>query len=154
MPARSRSGKLPRWLIGMWHGEIDELVEKVVDAPEDLSYLIHIGNESGDRDMDHVNDYLAKNRKSAEYPVAPPMFFKRGNACISVQASSGHYCSPQNDTGPYTMVEVLVPHPRFKVPKSFGKPVKNPDRKDKSRLFTWVPVDAVNAEIERRGGIA
>jgi hypothetical protein len=31
---------------------------------------------------------------------------------------------------------------------------ENPDRKDKVRVFTWVPVSAVNAEIERRGGIA
>lgn len=100
---------------------------------------------------DFVNDYLAKNRKSEAYPVAPAMFFKRGNACISVQASSGHYCSPKNNTGPYTMVEVLVPSPRFKVPKSFGKPRKN---EDGSRSYNWVSVSAVNEEIKRRGGIA
>lgn len=100
---------------------------------------------------DHVNEYLAKNRKSESYPVAPSMYFKRGGH-MSVQASAGHYCSPKSDTGPYTMVEVLVPHPRFKVPKSFGKPAEK--FKDGARLFTWVPVSAVNAEIERRGGIA
>lgn len=102
---------------------------------------------------DFVNDYLAKNRKSETYPVAPAMFFKRGGH-MSVQASEGHYCSPKSNTGPYTMVEVFVSSPRLKVPKSFGKPMKNPDRKDKTRTFTWVPVSAVNEEIKRRGGIA
>lgn len=102
---------------------------------------------------DYVNDYLAKNRKSESYPVAPPMYFKRGGH-MSVQASEGHYCSPKNNTGPYATVEVLVVSPNFKVPKSFGKPMRNPDRKDKMRVFTWVPVSAVNAEIKRRGGIA
>jgi hypothetical protein len=129
-------------------------VEKVVDQHVEEAYPSRNSNDSGRQTMkDYVNEYLAKNRKSPEYPVAPAMFFKRGGA-MSVQASGGHYCSPKNDTGPYVMVEVLVMSPRLKVPKSFGKPQKNPDRKDKSRLFTWVPVDAVNAEIERRGGIA
>jgi len=103
---------------------------------------------------DYVNDYLAKHKQRTGRHTVPPMFFKRGTGHMSVQASGGHYCSPQNDTGPYSMVEVLVMHPRFKVPKSFGKPVKNPDRSDKSRLFTWVPVSAVNEEIKRRGGLA
>jgi hypothetical protein len=102
---------------------------------------------------DYVNEYLAAKKTRPDYPVVPPMYFKRGGH-MSVQGSSGHYCSPKTDTGPYTMVEVLVMSPRFKVPKTFGKPQRNTDRKDKSRLFTWVPVDAVNAEIERRGGIA
>lgn len=100
--------------------------------------------------MDYVNDFLAKNRPNSDYPVAPPMFFKRGNASISVQASSGHYCSPKDNKGPYTMVEVLVPSPRFKVPKSFGKPRKF---EDGARLYSFVPVSAVNAEIARRGGL-
>jgi hypothetical protein len=102
---------------------------------------------------DHVNEYLANNRIPARPYCVPAMYFKRGGS-MSVQASSGHYCSPKSDTGPYATVEVLVDSPRLKVPKSFGKPMKNPDRKDKVRVFTWVPVSAVNAEIERRGGIA
>jgi hypothetical protein len=96
---------------------------------------------------DYVNDYLAKNRKSEAYPVAPAMFFKRGNACMSVQASSGHYCSPKNDTGPYTMVEVLSRLPRFKVPKSFGKPRRGRSRIGLADAIAGVAVSAVNEEI-------
>lgn len=99
---------------------------------------------------DYVNEYLAANRKSEDYPVAPAMHFKRGGA-MSVQASKAHYCSPKNNTGPYTMVEVLVNSPRMNV-KSFGKPSEKFD--DGSRLFVWVPVEKVNAEIAKRGGIA
>lgn len=99
---------------------------------------------------DYVNKYFAENKKP-DYPTVPPMFFKRGTGHMSVQASEGHYCNPKSDTGPYTSVEVLVTHPRFKVPKSFGKPQKF---EDGARLFGFVPVSAVNAEIERRGGLA
>jgi hypothetical protein len=100
---------------------------------------------------DFVNDYLAKNRKSEAYPVAPAMYFKRGGH-MSVQASESHYCSPKNNTGPYSLVEVYVSSPRLKVPKSFGKPAQKFE--DGGRLFSHVSVSAVNAEIERRGGIA
>lgn len=100
---------------------------------------------------DYVNEYLTKKKIGLSYPVVPSMFFKRGGS-MSVQASSGHYCSPKNDAGPYHMVEVLVASPRLKVPKSFGKPAQKFD--DGARLYTWVSVDAVNAEIKRRGGIA
>jgi hypothetical protein len=50
------------------------------------------------------------------------------------------------------MVEVLVISPRFKVPKSFGKPRQKFD--DGSRLFPWVPVEAVIEAVNKRGGIA
>jgi hypothetical protein len=56
------------------------------------------------------------------------MYFKRGGH-MSVQGSESHYCSPKNNTGPYTLVEVLVMSPRLKVPKSFGKPAQKFDRR-------------------------
>lgn len=101
--------------------------------------------------MDYVNEYLAKSKKLSGKNAVRAMYFKRGGA-MSVQASESHYCSPKSDTGPYTSVEVLVMSPRLKVPKSFGKPRQKFE--DGSRLFTFVQVSAVNAEIARRGGIA
>ncbi len=100
--------------------------------------------------MDYINDYLANNRIPARPHCVPAIYFKRGGR-MSIQASEGHYCSPKSDTGPYTMVEVLVLG-RTKAPKSFGKPREKFE--DGARLFTFVPVSAVNEEIERRGGIA
>jgi hypothetical protein len=99
---------------------------------------------------DYVNEYLAEKKRSAEYPVAPAMHFKRGGR-MSVQASSAHYCSPKSNTGPYTTVEVLVLG-RTKAPKTFGKPSEKFE--DGDRLFAWVPVEVVNEEIARRGGLA
>jgi hypothetical protein len=100
---------------------------------------------------DYVNEYLAERKKVEGRTAVRAMHFKRGGA-MSVQASESHYCSPKNDAGPYTAVEVLVMSPRLKVPKSFGKPREKFD--DGSRLFTFVQVSAVNEEIARRGGIA
>jgi hypothetical protein len=81
------------------------------------------------------------------------MYFKRGGA-HECQGSSGHYCSPKNDTGPYTSWSRCWSCRRAQGAEELRQAAANTDRKDKSRLFTWVPVDAVNAEIERRGGIA
>jgi hypothetical protein len=100
---------------------------------------------------DFVNDYLAKAKKLEGSNAVRAMHFKRGGA-MSIQGSESHYCSPKNNTGPYTAVEILVMSPRLKVPKSFGKPREKFD--DGSRLYTFVQVSAVNAEIARRGGLA
>jgi hypothetical protein len=100
---------------------------------------------------DHVNEFLAERKAHTGKTTVRAMYFKRGGA-MSVQASSHHYCSPKNDTGPYTSVEVLVMSPRLKVPKSFGKPSEKFDNGE--RLWGFLPVSVLNAEIERRGGIA
>jgi hypothetical protein len=100
---------------------------------------------------DYVNDYLAERKKTEGRMAVRAMYFKRGGA-MSVQGSEAHYCTPKNDTGPYSSVEILVMSPRLKVPKSFGKPREKFD--DGSRLYTFVQVSAVNEEIKRRGGLA
>lgn len=100
---------------------------------------------------DYVNQFLTERKKIEGRTAVRAIHFKRGGV-MSVQGSESHYCSPKNDTGPYTSVEVLVMSPRLKVPKSFGKPREKFE--DGSRLFTFVQVSAVNAEIARRGGIA
>jgi hypothetical protein len=100
---------------------------------------------------DYVNEYLAERKQREGSTAVRAMHFKRGGA-MSVQASASHYCSPRNDTGPYTSVEVLVMSPRLKVPKSFGKPNEKFDNGE--RLWGFLSVEVVNAEIARRGGIA
>jgi hypothetical protein len=88
---------------------------------------------------DYVHAHFAKYPlpgpvKGWAYNVRPAIICKDGFV-ISVQASaSGHYCSPKNDTGPYSTVEVL---------------------KGGKKLFkteSFVPVRNVNRRIHRHGG--
>ena len=68
---------------------------------------------------------------------------------LSVQASSGHYCSPRDDVGPYTEVE--VGYPTCSPPKSmmeFAENAENPT----ATIYAWVPVPVVREFIEDHGG--
>lgn len=96
---------------------------------------------------DYANDWLAANRTDRHTVAA--MVTKDGLR-LSVQASEGHYCSPKDRVGPYSSVEVLAMS-RHKLP-TFGKPSDTFDGGD--RLWGWLPVATINAEIERRGGLA
>lgn len=95
---------------------------------------------------DYVNEYL---QARAGKRVRSPMVCKDG-AILSVQASEGHYCNPKNRVGPWTSVEVLVDNGRLKFP---NWPKANETPGDRSRLWGWLQVSDVNAEIERRGGL-
>lgn len=73
----------------------------------------------------------------------------RDGTRMSVQASSFHYSTPRDDTGPYTTVEV-------------GTNVRIPaweDRFDSGGsdgllVYGYVSVERVEAEINARGGVA
>ena len=69
---------------------------------------------------------------------------------LSVQASEFHYCSPRDNDGPYTAVEVgfpsaeeelLLPH----MESAGGDPTEN--------VYPWTPVGVVYAVIEKHGGM-
>jgi len=71
---------------------------------------------------------------------------------LSVQASSFHYCSPKNDEGPYTCVEVGFPSsaPSGKL-KEYGD---GSGLGQESEVYGYVPWDAVYEFIfEEHGGI-
>ena len=78
--------------------------------------------------------------------VAPKIHCVDG-AIVSVQASEWHYCTPRNNHGPYTHVEV-------------GYPSTNPpdlwavyaDGEFPSDVYGYVPVELVEQFIESHGG--
>ena len=74
---------------------------------------------------------------------------------ISLQASEAHYCTPRNDDGPYTHIEVGYPTDKT------GKPIIMPeswqdyaDSDGSSICFIWgyVPVELVEQYIASCGG--
>lgn len=100
----------------------------------------------------YTNDWLAAQKAGKtgySRTVVPHITCKDGTA-LSVQASDAHYCSPKDDNGPWTSVEVWcirAPSGRTVHPRSFG----NGGRSDP---YGWVPVEIVDKFIKRHGGLA
>lgn len=68
---------------------------------------------------------------------------------LSVQASVSHYCSPRNGVGPWTAVEIGFPSERVEELMAYAD---NPDEPTNT-VYGWVPVEVVEAVIEKHGGI-
>jgi hypothetical protein len=68
---------------------------------------------------------------------------------MSVQASCGHCCSPRDDFGPWTKVEVGFPSQEC---DDFLPYAINAVGYDKN-VFGWVPVEVVEKVISEHGGI-
>ena len=92
---------------------------------------------------------------------------------MSVQASSGHYCSPRNDVGPYIEVEVGYPseytpelRPYMEKPNTYyvdnnGNDVDYTPEEYEERViahstntvYGWVPSAIVADVIKKHGGV-
>lgn len=90
---------------------------------------------------DAVNKFLAENRVGDNTPL---MILASGRV-LSVQASANHYCSPKDNEGPYSLVEVLV--------EQGGAPAEFDGLSSDEGLYSFVPVRLVNAVIASNGGI-
>jgi hypothetical protein len=98
---------------------------------------------------DYVNEHLAKHKTGTKPRYVVPKIRCADGTTLSVQASEGHYCSPRENEGPWTAVEVWRVHSasgRACHPRSFGENTGDP--------YGWVPVSVVNAYIRRHGGVA
>lgn len=77
-----------------------------------------------------------------------PRLVCRDGTSLSVQASCGHYCSPRDNEGPWSLFEVgfveRADGSRLRV-RSFGK--------SDSGVYGWVPASKLAAFIKRHGGI-
>ena len=68
---------------------------------------------------------------------------------MSVQGSSFHYCSPRDDSGSYTHVEVGFPSKKERVLMPY---CGDPD-KPTGTVYANVPVEVIAALIKKHGGI-
>ena len=89
---------------------------------------------------DIVNKFLVEKKGSF---YAPEMVCADGFK-MSVQASGGHYCSPRENYGPYTAVEVLPDK---------GEEMFDGRYDATGEICGWCPVDVVVAVIEKHGGL-
>lgn len=78
-------------------------------------------------------------------PLRPRLTCADGTT-LSVQASSYHYCTPRNDVGPYTHVEVGYPS----VLPSWWDEYADPS----GDVAGWVPVQLVEEFITEHGSLS
>ena len=112
---------------------------------------------------DWVNEWLllTRNVRRGLPEVRPPLTFKEHDLILSIQASEFHYCTPRDNTGPYKMVEVGLVH--GKLPHELANYTEGLACDDGDwyedidkyplKVCGYVPVGAVNAIINRLGGI-
>ena len=68
---------------------------------------------------------------------------------MSVQASEGNYCTPRNNVGPYSHVEVGFPSEKDLDLMPFAE---NPSKPTQT-VYGWVPSSIVLLIIAKRGGM-
>ena len=68
---------------------------------------------------------------------------------LSIQASQYHFCSPRNDEGPYTTVEIGFPSYRVEELMPYAEDPIFPT----NTVYARVPVETVLQIINSRGGI-
>ena len=67
---------------------------------------------------------------------------------VSVQASEYAYCSPRENSGPYTFVECGYPS---QLPSAWAEWAGEPDTTQ--TVFAYIPLSVVALEFSRRGGL-
>ena len=67
---------------------------------------------------------------------------------MSVQASKSHYCTPRDNFGPYSKVEVGFPSERIEEFMPFAEEADSPT----DTVYGWVPIEIVEQVIESHGG--
>lgn len=101
-----------------------------------------------------LNKYLKDTRsyvdKSERWLDIRPNITCKDGFKLSVQASDAHYCGPRNNHGPYSSVEVGYPSERVEEFMPYAEDKKFPA----NTVYGWVPIEIVEAVIEKHGGIA
>lgn len=85
----------------------------------------------------------------SRYKDLLPRLYCRKNLGLSIQASKTHYCSPRDDEGPYTHVEVGFPS---RVIEKLRPYAEDPKRMTKS-VYGWVPLGLLAEIIDEYGGL-
>ena len=104
----------------------------------------------------NLNEYLKKNRDmndrkvldNMSFPMSPRITCQDGFS-LSVQATHGAYCSPRNNTGPWSAVEVGFPSAEPELIMSYCGDPKKPTE----TVYGYVPIELVEELIEKHGGI-
>jgi hypothetical protein len=93
---------------------------------------------------DYVNEHF---RAHPDKCVRPPIMLKGGRS-LSVQASESHYCEPrETNYCRYYSVEVMA----FTGSKTRKSCIPGWEQWENGNIYSYIPVDVVNAYIEKIG---
>lgn len=84
------------------------------------------------------------------FKVKMPKIVCTDGTTLSVQASEYMYCSPRDNKGPYSSVEVGFPS--VEPPEIWQQYAEEPDRPTDT-VYTYIPIELVSFFIARHGGI-
>ena len=104
--------------------------------------------------MSATNGYLSKTlewyaRLPAYQKVRPKAEMNDGFV-VSIQASETHFCAPRlNGLDNYSMVELGYPSEKDDLIMEYAETPEEPT----SAVYGYVPVDVVDALIEKHGGL-
>lgn len=82
--------------------------------------------------------------------VRMPQIVCADGTTLSVQASEYMYCTPRDNKGPYSSVE--VGYPSVEPPEIWQQYAEDPDRPTDT-VYAYVPIELVSFFIARHGGI-
>lgn len=68
---------------------------------------------------------------------------------MSVQASVSHYCTPRDNDGPYTTLEVGFPSDYEDLMMPYAEDLDSPTQ----TVYPMVPIDIVVQVVEKHGGL-
>ena len=68
---------------------------------------------------------------------------------LSVQASSAHFCTPRNDTGPYIAVEVGYPNEQERLLQPYADAISIMGKDSSPILFVNVPAAIIQAVVSK-----
>jgi len=126
-------------LVAMLFAVVATLLEKLARAPA--------------TDFD-VNKFLAEHRIvcfNGWWPTVDlrPIIACKDGLVLSIQASSMHYCTPRDNYGPYSTVEIGFPSRKVEALMPYAE---DPERPTET-VYSCVPVVVVEEIIREAGGI-
>jgi hypothetical protein len=105
--------------------------------------------------MDYVHQHFKKHATLRSYDRVLPAMRCKSGFTLSIQASTAHYCTPRNNEGPYSHVEVMFLTPT-QIPETFKPFFEDVDGGSwgtvRNALFANIPVGFINHWIELNGG--
>ncbi len=79
-----------------------------------------------------------------------PLIHCNDGLTFSLQTSSGHYCTPRDDSGPWHEVEIGFPSEPVPELIQYAEDAKRPTE----TVYAYVPVQTIMSIIEQHGGLA
>lgn len=98
----------------------------------------------------NITEFLIKTYKPTKYGLTlRPRLVLNDGFIMSVQASSGHYCTPRQNQKVYSSVEIGFPSEEEMLIFEYAE---NPNSLTQT-VYGWVPCGIIDEVIEKHGGI-